>query len=910
MKKKKLVNEIIKNRSRTGFLDTVSDFFSGARPIDTGDKDSSTFQRVKTGTKDIYRQRKNQGGSPSQEILLGVEEDDIVNRIKFGRRRSFKKGNLSFGSTDEDIENFIMRRLSETNGSIYTTEVEKKYPDEGQRNTTYQNLEINDFIKISKKITGRMIVSTPDKLIQYLISNKNSLGQKLKKVDDNIKILWNDFTDSLISSSELSESLSVKDFRDKNKSVIKKLPKLLKNNLGRVLEKFEEALKDIFTQAGKTNLEIEKSGKGNKASSFKLIDKDSPIFNLDNVDNVDISWLEFINVVKKNVKKEYVFSKRIYDEWNLDFVNEISERPTDYNVTIPDSGPYIDSLTSSQRLTLDVQLKKDILTFFLQSQTIPLSSIVSKIKEEYKEIIKPDLIENEIIVPILQNLGSVIVKKDDNWTLTIGQLIEGLIKITNNYTPPRKWRTLFGDIIIYVKRSPRKKRYEEEIVNEFRERILRYFGYIPKSKKEQIELSTRIITWLVGEKFKGVLTKYKEDGKILWGLSKGDLDLSEKAREALFKNDASAVEKIFVESIIASIAIDGEKVKELNKKYNNERERLVTQLENTKQSCKALEFSIKNQEEMFKKLQDTNIEKISESIRSNLNLWKKVLGPKTIAKIIDYTNTLSRYLRLVNEILALDPNENDAIKMATYFSTREEFNALQYVKSEKAAIDFQIASLKDYGRDWKIYQDNVQQILQSLFSDDKTIIERAMFRISAQLEKERPPIVFGMEKKISQHTKKLETYSKLIKRAQQMMKEPGITYDEKRNLENYIEKVRKQARGLEELAPDDNFEQRLLDLTRNERNERLEAQKKAQVESNKVGTLLKNVEESNIEREIAQNRAIKAQAETNKAERDRQIAQLSLEESERQQDELAMEVAKATRAKLDATEKAEEDSTS
>ena len=323
--------------------------------------------------------------------------------------------------------------------------------------------------------------------------------------------------------------------------------------------------------------------------------------------------------------------------------------------------------------------------------------------------------------------------------------------------------------------------------------------------------------------------KYKDGNKELWGLPLHQLELADQVREGIFNNNASSLERVFVESIINKIKGDTEKIKYINKKYNQEKERLDAYLQEQKLSCSALISSIEEQREMFGNLQTRNVEQLAGIVMDNLPLWKRVLGPNTIAKIIKYTNSLSEYLNLLNRILEQDPNENDVAKMASYFSTREEFDAIKYIDTENNFTNFQIDALKDYLQDWDIYSNSLKRIYVSLFSPNREVVKLALFEITSKLERERPPVIFGIKKALSQKTIKLEEYSKLVEEARGSItnlqnQKAGASKEKQKKISSgisklriYIKDIQEKSQGLNELPDSENIETTIASAITSER---------------------------------------------------------------------------------------------
>ena len=563
-----------------------------------------------------------------------------------------------------------------------------------------------------------------------------------------------------------------------------------------------------------------------------------------------------------------------FNKWYcIDFVSGFNEQDKLYIPIGTGSNELDSSIGLADLSEMDLDLRKDIMALFSQYRILSLHAITSRlVKEPSYSKVQSKLASEDmkpIVREVLKKLGAVEQKDDKfvpgkrkgrkiteeernkyaRWIMTIDVLRQQLAKISDyNYYGSKhnddEADKLIDKITKFIESGRRPKKTVDEISKKFQPDILQFYGFKPRLSDRRSDLSHRVVNFLMERaESKSKLQEYKEANKTYWGLTEATLDISEKIRTKLFKTDTGTFERAFVESIVGNIAVDSEKVKDLNKKYNKELEHLNVFKENTKQSCQALTSSIESQQEMFEVLQNRNIKKLSDQIIDNLDLWKRVLGPKTIAKIIKYANTLSRYLRLVNEVLASDPSENDVIKMATYFSTREEFDAIKYVRGERNAIDQQIEALKDYLQDWKTYENSVRETLQSLFSDEEAVVQRGLFRITSQLERERPPVIFGMDKKVSEHAKKLEKYAELVARARKALEREDNTPEQRIKLRNYIKKVQAKAQGLEELPAERNIESIINQATSQIRKDaRMESRIK-QIEIKTTGKTLQDVVE-------------------------------------------------------------------
>lgn len=396
-------------------------------------------------------------------------------------------------------------------------------------------------------------------------------------------------------------------------------------------------------------------------------------------------------------------------------------------------------------------------------------------------------------------------QSDGSYTLPLGNIIRKMSEISGEYDDHIKQnqRALLGKLHDYIKKSKRTKVSVEDLVRKFENELLAFFQFKPSNNNERNKLSIRILNDLL--RGDPDLKKYQEGNKTYWGLLEGNIVFEEKARNRIFKDtNQNALEKIFVESILSSFSKNGEQIKELNRVYNNEQSHLAVQLSNVKQEARALESSIEEQQDMFQELQKRNIQELPDTVVRSLELWKRVLAPRTIAKIIEYSNDLSKYLVLINELLHDDPNEYDLEMMSMIFSTRDEFDSAKYISITNKRLTTYITKLKEYMGDWEIYQKQVESTLTFLFSDNVDNINFAMTNIKAILDS-RPSAVFGVRKIQSEVGKETQKALELIREAQKA-RDKTNNPKTKKELSDYIDDIRKQYRGLETLSDDKNAE--------------------------------------------------------------------------------------------------------
>jgi len=478
------------------------------------------------------------------------------------------------------------------------------------------------------------------------------------------------------------------------------------------------------------------------------------------------------------------------------------------------------TLSSETRQEFGAFNLKKKLKSFKSEQKWRVNDIIGDLNVKDAEILKQFSRREKVSQEDLFNLGSLpnatgrilgfrldqLIQSDGSYTLPLDNIISKMSEISAEYDAHirQTQRALIDKLHNYIKKSKRTKVSVEDLVRKFENELFAFFQFKPSTNSERNGLSKRILNYLLRNDPE--LKKYQEGNKTYWGLLEGNVVFEEKARKRIFKDtNQNALEKIFVESILSSFSKNGEQIKELNRVYNNEQSHLAVQLRNVKQEARALETSIEEQQDMFQELQKRNIQELPDTVVRNLELWKRVLSPRTIANIIEYSNDLSRYLVLLNELLHDDPNEYDLEMMSMIFSTRDEFDSAKYISLTNKRLTTYITKLKEYLDDWEIYQKQVESTLTFLFSDNVDNINFALTNIKAILDS-RPSAVFGMRKIQSEVGKETQKALELIREAKKALEKTNNP-DTKVKLRNYIEGIRrKQYRGLETLSDEKNPE--------------------------------------------------------------------------------------------------------
>ena len=822
----------------------------------------------KNGPKELVNQLMTQIDKEYPSLSLSSEDKQKITKNLMNKQGATEKDirQLGFGGYFSDSWNFIKGKFQNQ-----TESVKPKANEEINANIvkllSTKNAGLS--VKNIQESLGTDITTELDDLSQSnIIERENDviklkLKEYIKYITTNVALfpdenatlekIWDEFELELfVKPSKFTEE----QFKRKNKELYDELPQYLKWHFKKLLSLYVVVLNTIIEKDSvrkiKTRVTEKSVGKYKRAQYQLKPLNEGELLNIRNM----ISWEKFLenfsvktSYYSKVINKSSVFIGNALKEAGTQPVNKWDiknlDPPNGYESFIP---PNPDFYSEDVNIAeLDIQLRKDILALFAQYKSIPFKDIITELNTElgkYFQVETPQF--QRMITGVLEKMNAT-QEKTDRWSMTIPIIMDGMREISISYGSINGYHTnttlnkIQNSIFKYIESAPRQRKTLREIYSKFEAYLLKYFGYKPYSRSRRDDLLERIALYVLEKMEEESLVRRYENGK-QWGLTLGKMSNREKAREALFKNESTAIERAFVESILENITADGEKVKDLNKIYNKEKEFLTAQLENTRQSCRALERSIKDQKVIFDELQNRNIERISKTIIDNKKLWERVLGLRTIARIIEYTNTLSKYLRLVNTLLAEDPMQNDVAKMATYFSSREEFDAIKYVKEEKEEVDKEIKKLVEYREDWSRYLDTVKQIYNSLYSDDKNVIEKALLRIRLELKKERPPSVYGTKKTPTKD--EMKEYAELINRAKKL-RSKATTQKERDKIDKYIRKVQNEAQGLEELPPEKNIEKIIAENTRELRLERDQAISE------------KEKEEKRLNEEIQQERQLK-----------------------------------------------------
>jgi hypothetical protein len=207
----------------------------------------------------------------------------------------------------------------------------------------------------------------------------------------------------------------------------------------------------------------------------------------------------------------------------------------------------------------------------------------------------------------------------------------------------------------------------------------------------------------------------------------------------LVKNEAR-VQIALGQSIVQSIVEESRDIKLLNKQYDLDIEELKQNKINTGLYCENQMNIIDGQLEVFNELQRSNIESLSKEIKSDFKTWKRVLGSKTLASLIEYSNLLSTYLFNLNKVELNNPTETNVTQLVTYFTQEGMPDQNVYVEEQKAKVNKEIDKLKDFKGEWEQYFLESRKVLFELMSDRESVVKNGLEKIVTELEQLKPTI--------------------------------------------------------------------------------------------------------------------------------------------------------------------------
>ena len=263
--------------------------------------------------------------------------------------------------------------------------------------------------------------------------------------------------------------------------------------------------------------------------------------------------------------------------------------------------------------------------------------------------------------------------------------------------------------------------------------------------------------------------------------------------EASLTMNPAAVKKAIADAIIESVLDETRDAKLVNKQYDLDLENLDNTLETLKVGYKNQLNSIKNQQQVFKHLQQRNISKISREVKKDYARWKKALTPKTLGGLIEFSNLNSQYLTELNELESNNPTESNLSKLVTMMSRDSTINIDEFRKREIEATKKEIDKLVDRKNEWSLYYDALKRILFYMFSPKEETVRTALFEISSELPGLKPTIFLEDAKIRSKRQKDVDRLKVLMVEAKEAFESNKIT---KEQYDSFIKESRDQIIGV------------------------------------------------------------------------------------------------------------------
>ena len=263
--------------------------------------------------------------------------------------------------------------------------------------------------------------------------------------------------------------------------------------------------------------------------------------------------------------------------------------------------------------------------------------------------------------------------------------------------------------------------------------------------------------------------------------------------EASLTMNPAAVKKAIADAIIESVLDETRDAKLVNKQYDLDLENLDNTLETLKVGYKNQLNSIKNQQQVFKHLQQRNISKISREVKKDYARWKKALTPKTLGGLIEFSNLNSQYLTELNELESNNPTESNLSKLVTMMSRDSTINIDEFRKREIEATKKEIDKLVDRKNEWSLYYDALRRILFYMFSPKEETVRTALFEISSELPGLKPTIFLEDAKIRSKRQKDVDRLKVLMVEAKEAFESNKIT---KEQYDSFIKESRDQIIGV------------------------------------------------------------------------------------------------------------------
>ena len=311
-----------------------------------------------------------------------------------------------------------------------------------------------------------------------------------------------------------------------------------------------------------------------------------------------------------------------------------------------------------------------------------------------------------------------------------------------------------------LRKTHRKSISVTDAINDNKANLVRLSQQNPTTPKEQLEIATTEFN-----KIKDILSPNGIDviGNTLVLRGRGPLE--EKLASKVLTN-RDDIQKELIASTLNNFNKYATDVKTSNKIYNDEIEKLRVQYLTIKKSCEETLMHLEKEKDVYKYIQDKNIDQVSQMTLKELPMWKKIFGDNTVVNLVRYSNMMVEYLTLINEIIRGDPTQDDQEILSMLSLDMDKFDSNEYITKSKEQIAKYIASLEKYKRSWREYQTNVEKTLVDLNSPDPNIVLKGIIQINTLLEESRPPIAYGVKDTTSKTSQNIRKYAEAIKIAE------------------------------------------------------------------------------------------------------------------------------------------------
>jgi hypothetical protein len=317
-------------------------------------------------------------------------------------------------------------------------------------------------------------------------------------------------------------------------------------------------------------------------------------------------------------------------------------------------------------------------------------------------------------------------------------------------------------------RSKRTKSIDKNVlISEYSDKLNRLSGLRPKKKEDKLENAKKVFDTIIKNKLPE--TTESDGNLIVTGQLPEDLEL----RTKLISKDPKSVEKEFVKTVINKFKEKSQYIKNDNKEYNDELDKLQAMYTSVKKSSEYALSQMKRQIDTFKYIRDRNIDQISQTAVKELPLWRRLFHPTTVVKLINYSNDLVDYLTLINEIITVDPTVQDPNMLAMFFKDLSIFDDKNYYTRTIEKIRYYIKQLEEYRDSWERYRATAESIISNLASSNEQKVREGLYRINLELEQgnnKRPSIVMGIKDVETEYQKKKAEVLPFLEQCEQSIK--------------------------------------------------------------------------------------------------------------------------------------------